>query len=453
MVAFTVAEAVSACGGKYAGAENILKMNITDVVIDSRKAVPGCLFVPVRGERHDGHDFLGAAREAGAICCLTERPLDAGPHILVGSALEALHRIAEYYRSLFPIPVVGVTGSAGKTTTKELIALVLSKKYNVLKTEGNLNNQTGVPLTVFRLAPEHEAAVIEMGMNRFGEIRNLSRIARPRVCVLTNVGEAHIEFLGSKEGILAAKSEMLEYMEPEGTAVINGDDPLLLTLTRKYPDAVTYGFGKRNRIRAERVYESGFEGSRFTARYEGKEAEIFVPAPGRHMIQNALAALAAGRLLNVEDELIIEGIASYRPAAGRMHVTDTGKIRIINDAYNANPASMAAGISVAAKAPGRSVCILGDMFELGERGAGYHREIGRHAAREGVGLVICVGELSKNIYEEAARNGAKALYFKDKEELVKELSSLIEPGDTVFVKASHGMRLEETAKWLEENIK
>lgn len=451
MVPFKLNAALKACGGKYYGDESLLESDVIGVTIDSRAAASGFLFVPVKGGRFDGHDYIPAAREAGALCVITEKPLVDTPYILVESSIGALQSIAEYYRSLFSIPVVGITGSVGKTTTKELIARVLAEKYNVLKNEGNLNNQTGVPITVFRLAPQHEAAVIEMGTNHFGEIRSLAKIARPGICVLTNIGEAHLEFLGSKEGILKAKSEMLEYIEPGGFVVINGDDRYLATLIEKYPDAITYGLGEGNKVRAKDVVDLGLDGCRFTACFEGRETEITVPAPGAHMVLNALAALATGRLLGVESESIKQGIARFCPTSGRMDVIDTGSIKILSDAYNANPTSMAASICVAANAGGRCVCILGDMFELGENEIEYHRETGRRAAEEGADLLVCTGRLSKHIYEGAKEAGARALHFPDKETMMKELPKLIKKGDTVLVKASRGMRLETVADWLKEN--
>jgi UDP-N-acetylmuramoyl-tripeptide--D-alanyl-D-alanine ligase len=452
MVPFTLKQALDACGGRYFGDERKLGESILGVTIDSRAVAPGFLFIPIKGDKFDGHNFIAAARNAGAVCCLSENCPDSGkPTILVPSALDALQAIAAFYRSLFPIPVVGITGSVGKTTTKELIAGVLAQKYDILKNEGNLNNQTGVPITIFRLEPCHEAAVIEMGTNHFGEIRNLARIARPSVCVLTNIGEAHLEHLGSKEGILKAKSEMFEFMEPGGTVVIDGDDTLLATLLPRYPDAITYGFGRHNRVRAINAADMGLDGTRFTACHDGGETEIHVPSPGAHMVMNALAALAVGRAMGLGEEQIRRGISGFEPAAGRMHVVETGNIRIINDAYNANPTSMKASVSIAAKAPGRSVCILGDMFELGESEAEYHKDVGRHTAGEGAGLVLCVGKLAKSLYDGAVENGADARYFPDKESLTEALPSLLKRGDTVLVKASHGMHLETVADWLKEN--
>ncbi len=452
MVPFTLKQAIEACGGAFSGDGRLLGQYITGVTIDSRTVCPGSLFVPIKGENHDGHDFIPKAREAGALCCLTERPLEKGPYILVRSALGAFQDIAAYYRSLFDIPVVGITGSAGKTTTKELIAGVLEQKYSVLKNEGNLNNQTGVPITVLKLDRCHEAAVIEMGMNRFGEIRNLAKIVRPEVCVLTNIGEAHLEFLGSKEGILKAKSEMFEYMEPGGRVVINGDDPLLKSLVSRFPDAVTYGLKESNKVRAKDVTDLGLDGVRFTACHEGKETDLHVPSPGAHMVMNALAALAVGEILGVGEEQIRCGISGFEPSSGRMQVIDTGNITIISDAYNANPTSMAASVCIAAKAKGRKVCILGDMFELGEKEAEYHKDIGYHAAKQGIDVIVCVGKLSKNTYEAALGQGANTLHFENREALTEALPSLIKDGDTVLVKASHGMHLEAVAEWLRENM-
>jgi UDP-N-acetylmuramoyl-tripeptide--D-alanyl-D-alanine ligase len=452
MVPFTLKQALAACGGIFAGGERLLEQEIKGVTIDSRTVCPGFLFVPIKGENHDGHDFIPKAREAGALCCLTEKPLETEPYILVNSALDAFQDIAAFYRSLFDIPVVGITGSAGKTTTKELIAGVLEQKYSVLKNEGNFNNQTGVPITVLRLDHGHEAAVIEMGTNHFGEISRLSRIVRPGVCVLTNIGEAHLEFLGSKEGILKAKSEMFEYMKPGGHVVINGDDPLLASLVSRFPDAVTFGLKEGNKVRAKDIVDLRLDGVSFTVSRGEKETKLHVASPGEHMVLNALAALAVGEILGVGEERIRRGISGFEPASGRMHVTETDRITILNDAYNANPTSMAASISIAAKAKGRKVCILGDMFELGENEAVYHKGVGYHAAKEGIDLIVCVGELSGSICEAALERGANALHFKDTEALTAALPQLIETGDTVLVKASHGMHLETVAEWLKENM-
>jgi len=452
MVPFTLASAADACGGKFYGEKNLLTQNVLGVSIDSRTVGKGFLFIPIRGERFDGHDFIETAYRAGALCCLSEKPIEGGvPYILVPSTQDAFQMIAAYYRSLFPIPAVAISGSVGKTTTKELVAGVLSQKYRVLKNEGNLNNQTGVPLTILRLERSHEAAVIEMGMNHFGEIRSLARIVRPNVCVLTNIGEAHIEFLGSKEGILNAKTEMLEFMEPGGHIVVNGDDPLLAQLASRYANVITVGMGKNNLVRAENLVDMGFGGTRFTVNDEGKTIFLHIPCPGSHMVMNALTALAVGRLLGVDEEQIQAGIANFKPTSGRMDIVEAGSITVINDAYNANPTSMAASLGILAKAAGRKVCILGDMLELGVGEAQYHHDIGQYAAELGIDCILCVGRLAENICEGARAKGADAQHFPDKELLIGALPSLIQPKDTVLVKASHGMRLDTVADWLIKN--
>jgi UDP-N-acetylmuramoyl-tripeptide--D-alanyl-D-alanine ligase len=453
MVSFKLRQALQACGGGYHGDPRLLDADVSGVTINSRAVIPGSLFIAIKGDSFDGHDFIETAFAAGAVCCVAERlHVSGAPCILVPSTLDAFQAIAAFYRSLFAIPVVGITGSAGKTTTKELIAGVLEQKYRVLKNEGNLNNQTGVPITIFKLEKCHEAAVIEMGMNHFGEIRNLARIVRPNICVITNIGEAHIEFLGSKEGILQAKTEMLEFMEPGGHIVVNGDDPMLAALASRYPNVVTVGLGEHNLVRAEDVTDLGLSGIRFTACYEGKKIPVHIPCPGGHMVINALTALAAGVLLGVSEDRIQSGIAAYVPPSGRMHIVEAKDITVINDAYNANPTSMAASLGTLAKAERRKVCILGDMFELGENEARYHHDIGQYAADMGIDCILCVGRLAGSICEGAKEKGCDAQHFQDKEQLTAALPSLIKPQDTVLVKASHGMRLDTVAEWLIENF-
>lgn len=452
MVAFTLAAAAEACGGKFYGDDGLLTQSVTSVTIDSRAVAPGSLFIAIRGERFDGHDFFEVAFDAGALCCVSEKPVEGKPYILVASTQDAFQMLAAYYRLLFPILAVAISGSVGKTTTKELVAGVLAQKYCVLKNEGNLNNQTGVPLTIFRLEPTHEAAVIEMGMNHLGEISNLARIVRPDICVLTNIGEAHIEYLGSKEGILQAKMEMLEFMKPGGHIVVNGDDPLLAKLADRYSNVITVGVGENNVVRAIDMVDLGLQGTRFTAVCEGERLPFHIHCPGAHMVMNALTALAVGKLLGVDQERIQTGISGYTPPSGRMHIVKAKSITVISDAYNANPTSMAASLGILAKAEGRKVCILGDMFELGEAEKQYHYEIGRIAAELQIDLILCVGRLAEHIFESATQNGANTLHFADKEQLLTALPSLIQPKDTVLVKASHGMRLDTVADWLVANL-
>ena len=257
---FSLGEAAAACGGAYTGDAALLAAPVKDVCIDSRRATPGALYVPIIGQVHDGHAFIDGARRGGALCTLTDRPLPEGPYIRVPDTLEALQKLAAFYRCRFDIPVIGVTGSVGKTSTKEMLAAVLSSRFCTFKTPGNLNNQTGVPLTLFRLEPEHELAIIEMGTNHPGEIRRLSAMAQPTICLITNVGVAHIEFFGTRENIFRGKAEMLEHMRPGGAVIVNGDDDMLVRL----PGAVRFGFQEHNDVRACEVEDLGLSGSAFT---------------------------------------------------------------------------------------------------------------------------------------------------------------------------------------------
>lgn len=448
MKGFLLGEAVKAVKGTYRGERGALKREIKGVVIDNRKVEPGFLFVPIKGERFDGHDFILPAYEAGALACATERELEADrPYILVEDSLAAFQALAEFYKSLFDVKTIGITGSVGKTTTKEMIASVLSQDYSVLKSEGNLNNQTGVPLTVFRLEDCYDVAVVEMGTNHFGEIRNLAKIARPDLCFLTNIGEAHIEHLGSKEGILKAKAEMLEYKNEGGRVFVNGDDPYLAKLKEKRTDVTTFGLDEKNDIYAKDVAAKGLEGTDFTACFSGRELALRVPSPGGHMVYNALAAVAAGLALGMEPEAVAKGIAEYAPVSGRMCIEKKNGITVLNDVYNANPGSVRAALDVLAYAQGRKVCVLGDMLELGENAEQYHRETGAYAAKN-ADCVVCVGALAEQICRGAEEVGGTALWFGTQEELLEKIGGIVRPGDTVLVKASRGMRLEHTVERL-----
>ncbi len=451
MKPITLGNVLAKNGAPYFGNDNLFKSPITGVCIDSRKVRPGDLFVPIRGERFDGHDFIDVAYENGAVCVLTERPLHSDrPFVLVPDTLHAYHRIAAYYRSLFPIPVIGITGSVGKTTTKELIAAVLSAGMRVFKSPGNLNNQTGVPQALLSLTDEDQAAVIEMGTNHFGEIDALASMVQPTYCVLTNIGTAHIEHLKSQEGILNAKCEMLPHMQKGGRVFVCGDDPLLMQVKNARTDVTTYGIQPHNDLRAEDVQEDGLIGISFTAVSKDVRIPLYVPAPGMHMVQNALCATALGLQLGLTPEKIKAGLATYTPLSGRMCVEKSHGVTILNDVYNANPASMRSSIDVLAKAAGRKVCILGDMLELGPDAPRYHKEIGEYAARHGAACILCVGDLSQNTTDGAKAAGAEAIHFKTQEALLNKLQGLVASGDTVLVKASRGMRMERVVEALRQ---
>ena len=316
----------------------------------------------------DGHTFIPQVMEKGALCAVSEQDLgDAGyPYIRVSSCEQALKDIAEHYRRSLDIKVVGISGSVGKTSTKEMIASVLSQKYSVLKTEGNFNNEIGLPLTVFNIREEHEIAVLEMGISNFGEMTRLAKIARPDICVFTNIGVAHIESLGSRDGILKAKTEMIDYMDPEGTIIVNGDDDKLRGFTPQNGlTPVCFGLDRSCPFHAEQVTNRGLKGTDVHIVTPASSFDAHISIPGRHMVYNALAATAVGYSLGLTDEEIAQGIASNVPIAGRNNLIEGKCYTVIDDCYNANPASMKSSLDVLAYADTRTVAVLGDMFELG----------------------------------------------------------------------------------------
>lgn len=450
----------SACSGTYFGTEAYLDREISGVAIDSRKTGEGFLFVPIKGARADGHDFIPQVMEAGALCTLSERELpDADfPYILVASAAQALKDIARFYRCLLDIKVIGITGSVGKTSTKEMIASVLSRKYRVLKTEGNYNNEIGLPLTIFNLTEEHEIAVLEMGIDHFGEMHRLADIARPDLCVITNIGYAHVENLGSREGILKAKTEIFDHLRDGACAVLNGDDDMLRTVSQvQGRKPVFFGIDTAAPVFASHMENKGLKGTLCEIRLPaaGAQPEQTIHAditiPGRHMVYNAMAGAYIGHLLGLSAEEIEAGIHALKPVAGRNHLIETGFLSIIDDCYNANPASMKASIDVLSYALGKKAAVLGDMFELGADEKTLHFEVGEYAARKGIDSIICIGELSAETYRGAKNLGAgsKVLHFKTKTDFLKEMPSLFEKGFTVLVKASNGMKFPEIVEALQ----
>ena len=422
------------------------------VVIDSRKIEEGGIFIATRGERVDGHDFIPQVAEKGALAVVCEKAPENCkiPYILVEDSFQALRDIAEFYRKQLSIPVVGITGSVGKTSTKEMIASVLSQKFSVLKTEGNYNNEIGLPLTVLRIRSEHEAAVLEMGISNFGEMHRLSRIARPDICVMTNIGQCHLENLGTREGILKAKSEIFDFMNPQGQILVNGDDDMLSSVEPKENCSLLhFGTDPSNEIFASGVMNKGLLGSEAVIHMDLEVFPIEIPLPGGHMVYNALAAAAVGRCLGLSREQIQKGIAGVSPVGGRSHVICLPQYTIIDDCYNANPVSMKAAIDLLGMALGRKVAILGDMFELGEHEKEMHGEIGNYAAQKGIDVTICVGKLSRYMYEENCRKhqNGKTYYFETRDEMLEQLSEILQPGDSILIKASHGMQFEKVVEY------
>ena len=424
---------------------------VTGVTTDSRAVQPGQLFIPLVGERFDGHAYISKALEGGAAGCLTAREpetlLPGKLYIQVADTRLALKALASWYRDKFDLPVVQVTGSAGKTTTKEMIASVLSQRYNTLRTEGNFNNDIGAPLTLLRLMPEHQAAVIETGMNHFGEIRYLGEMVRPDIAVITNVGDAHIENLGNtRQGILRAKCEIFENLTPEGVAVLNGDDELLNTVT--LPQTILRcGVGDGCGVRVTDIDDRGLEGVTCTVTIEGEHYRLTTSAPGRYMIYPMAMAAAIGRRLGLTGEEIAAGVAAYTTVGSRMHLIRLpGERLVIDDCYNANPQSMAEGLRMLAASPARNrVAVLGDMGELGQLTAQAHRDMGALTRRLGL-TAVAVGEKMHALTE----TDPQAQWFATVEEAMPAIRQLFTPGTAVLVKASHAMHFERIVKELEK---
>ncbi len=430
------------CGGIYHGTKETGIREIESITTDSRQAAEGCLFVAVKGERVDGHDFIPSVFEKGAACVVCEREPEhpSGSWIQVKSSLQAIKDMAEFYRKQLDIQVVGITGSVGKTSTKEVIASVLSEKYRVLKTLGNFNNELGLPLTVFRLREEHQIAVLEMGISDFGEMHRLSKIARPDVCVITNIGQCHLEYLKDRDGVLRAKSEIFDFMQPEGRIVLNGDDDKLSAVQEvKGVNPLFFGVESGREIYADEIEPRGLKGIRCRIHAGEESFGVQIPIPGFHMVLNALAATAVGISMGLTTEQVKSGI-------------EKGDMLIIDDCYNANPVSMKASLDVLKDAERRTVAVLGDMFELGENEASLHREVGVYAGEKGINLLICTGELSSHMAEAAIRAGGceTVVHVPNLERLMEVLPRLVQGDDTILVKASHGMHFEKVVELLSE---
>lgn len=425
---------------------------VTGVTTDSRAVQPGQLFIPLVGERFDGHAYIAKALDGGAAGCLTaaapETLLPGKLYIQVADTRLALKALASWYRDKFDLPVVQVTGSAGKTTTKEMIASVLSQRYNTLRTEGNFNNDIGAPLTLLRLMPEHQAAVIETGMNHFGEIRYLGEMVRPDIAVITNVGDAHIENLGNtRQGILRAKCEIFENLTPKGVAVLNGDDELLNTVT--LPQTILRcGVGDGCGVRVTDIDDRGLEGVACTVTIEGEHYRLTTSAPGRYMIYPMAMAAAIGRRLGLTREEIAAGVAAYTTVGSRMHLIRLpGERLVIDDCYNANPQSMAEGLRMLAASPAQHrVAVLGDMGELGQLTTQAHRDMGALTRRLGL-TAVAVGEKMHALTE----TDPQAQWFATVEEAMPAIRQLFTPGTAVLVKASHAMHFESIVKELEKS--
>ena len=449
----TLDNIAAACGGIYHGTEAARERVIADITTDSRKAGKDSLFVAIKGERVDAHRFIPSVFEQGALCVISEQELQnpAGAYIQVKSSLQAVKDIAEFYRKQLDIKVVGITGSVGKTSTKEMIASVLSEKYQVLKTLGNFNNELGLPLTVFRLRDEDEIAVLEMGISHFGEMHRLSKVARPDICVMTNIGQCHLEFLGDRDGVLKAKSEIFDYLAPDGTIILNGDDDKLSTLqVVKGIQPVFFGIDSDRAISATQIRSLGLKGIACRICTGQGAFDVTIPIPGYHMVYNALAGTAVGLALGMTTEEIKRGIEKLESLSGRFHIIETDHYTVVDDCYNANPVSMKASLKVLGDALGRKVAILGDMGELGENEKQLHEEVGVEAGQLGIQLLICVGALSEHMAKAAKESNPQmeVVYKKTLDEAIESLSQYLKKEDTILVKASHFMHFEKIVEVL-----
>ena len=455
----TLSEIADACCGIYCGDPAFLDCEVSSVAIDSRKVIKDTLFVAIKGARVDGHSFIPQVMEAGALCSLSEQDLgDVDyPYIRVSSCTEALKDLAEHYRRSLDIKVVGITGSVGKTSTKEMIASVLSEKYNVLKTEGNFNNEIGLPLTVFNIREEHEVAVLEMGISHFGDMKPLAKIARPDVCVITNIGYAHLENLGTRDGILKEKSSMTDYMNPKGSVIFNGDDDKLKSYTsRDGRTPVYFGLTSSCPFHVENIERKGLKGTYAEFVTPTTRFHAHISITGDHMIYNALAGVAVGYALGMNNDEIARGIEKLVPIAGRNNLIEAKHYTIIDDCYNANPASMKSSLDVLAYADTRKVAILGDMGELGADELAMHREVGAYAAFKNTDVLVCIGALSKDMAEAAketvlaTEKNMKVFHFDTKEDFYQNMGQILNENDTILVKASHFMEFPEIVKKLSE---
>ncbi|MCK9478627.1 MAG: UDP-N-acetylmuramoyl-tripeptide--D-alanyl-D-alanine ligase [Firmicutes bacterium] len=454
MERYTLLEIANATGGKLFG-ENL---SINSVTTDSNKGGEGCIFIAIKGERFDGNDFAEAFLKKGS-AVITSKNI-AVPQgkavIFVNNTRTALYDFARHHLKKHPVPVTAVTGSVGKTSTKDLIALALSAKFNTLKTHGNFNNDVGVPLTIFNLTAAHQAAVLEMGMNSPGEIRLLSNIAPPTAAVITNIATAHIGKLGSKENILRAKLEVLENLKPDGVAILNADDESLFSLKGNIPHTSIY-YGINNPSADILAYDVDLQPNKsaFKVKIGENPFNFEINQPGEHFVYNALAAISTGVYYNIEPSLIAKSIASFTSEGLRQNISEICGVTIIEDCYNASAASMRAALGVLAVkgAKGRTIAVLGDVLEQGAFAESEHRQIGDQVAHFCIDKLITVGDNAKFIADQARIKGVLDIKsFDDNLQAENYLYSQAAPGDTILFKASRGMKLEEISQNLKKHL-
>ena len=458
MPGMTIENIAAACEGTFVGDRDLVTKEIAGAVTDSRQVQKDYLFIPIKGARVDGHDFIPQVFEKGALVVLSDHalPEETGSYILVSSTTEAMKKIAAFYRTQLSCKVVGITGSVGKTSTKEMIASVLEQRYKVLKTEGNFNNEIGLPLTIFKIRAKHEVAVLEMGISDFGEMHRLAAMARPDIGVITNIGLCHLENLGTRDGILQAKTEMFDHLQIDGTVILNGDDDKLSSKKEvNGKPVIFYGVGAdsafdiKKDIYATDIENHGLEGMRAKIHTPQGDFDAQIPIPGEHNVYNALAGTAVGLQLGLSIREIAQGIASVQTIAGRTNLLHVKGMTVSDDCYNANPVSMKASIDVLAHTSGRRIAVLGDMGELGAEEKELHRSIGKVVAASGIDALFCAGTLAEEYAREAKANPeCEVHYKKTREEMTEELLAYVKEGDTVLVKASHFMEFPKVVEAL-----
>lgn len=448
-----IEEIVNACKGKLICGNR--EQLVEGFSRDSREIKEGDIYIGIKGENFDGNSYYMQAIENGAIGCIIEEHYESNIDlekvqnkniIIVKDTIKAIQEIATYRRNQFNIPTVAVTGSVGKTSTKDIIASTLAQKYNVLRTEGNKNNHIGLPLTILKLK-DQEAMVVEMGMNHLGEIRTLTNIAKPNICVITNIGTSHIGNLGSRENILKAKLEILDGLQEGGTVIINNDNDLLHKWAEENKDKyniITCGIENKSEYMAYNIKESE-ENVEYSIDLKHITYNVKVPISGKPFVYNSLVAMAVGETCNVDIENIINGIAKFELTKKRMEITKKNEITIINDSYNASYDSMKAVLeylkTVKAK---RKIAVLGDMLELGEFSKELHQKVGEEVAKNNIDILITVGEMANNIADKAKENGVKnTVSFLDNEKAVNYIKEILKPEDIILFKASNSMKFGE----------
>ncbi len=442
MESITISEIARALGIDYHGSGAI-----DHVCTDSRDITQGGLFVAIEGDNFDGHDYIDDAFLRGASCAIARKPGDYNGTVLYVEDTRKAHiKIGGLYRDRFDLKIVGITGSVGKTTTKEFLAAVLSSQFNTHKNEGNLNNEIGLPKTLFKLSHAHQAAVIEMGMSGFGEIHDLATAVHPDMGIITNIGVSHLEKLGSREGILKAKLELLDGMKKGSYLILCGDDPFLRKVSDDRFLILRYGINDTcSQIRAMHIIESERE-INFTIFSPWGEYRAHIPTIGLHNVYNALAAFTAGCLMGIAPAQCADALSFYATTGMRQRMVDFGGVTIVEDCYNASPDSMVAAINTLAGYPakGRKIMVLSDMLELGEISKKSHIEVGKFVARAGINLLFTCGSQAMGYIEGAESQGMeRCLYYTDRVQLAQAVHSAIRPGDVVWFKASRGMELEK----------